>query len=132
MLWVSVVKRVSWETSGAKFHETLKLGFCYFRVSGEHIPQPFILEREREGGRERYRWGKMKGCRMEKTKAEGRRMGSGRGHLAVMLGLKQSQCKYGNSNAFMKCEIKLTCGSIHIHMGHYSFLFKELNTFIQQ
>lgn len=51
----------------------------------------------------------MKGCRVEKTKAEGRRMGSGREHLAVMLGLKQSQCKYGNSNAFMKCEIKLTC-----------------------
>jgi len=38
------------------------------RVSGEHIPQPFILEREREGGRERYRWGQMKGCRMEKYK----------------------------------------------------------------
>lgn len=32
----------------------------------------------------------MKGCRMEKTKAEGRRMGSGMGHPAVMLGLKQN------------------------------------------
>jgi len=47
-------------------------------------------------------------------------MGSGRGHLAVMLGLKQTQCKFVNSNAFMNCEIKLTC-AINATLEHVAF-----------
>ncbi len=69
--------------------------FWPFWSQREAHPLTFYLREQKRGRRERYKCGSNE--RDGKTKAKG----GGRdlvGHLVVMVGLKQTQCK--NSNAF--------------------------------